>query len=116
MLTYCSQILPQSSGRGDEHAIVAAEFSQGQALPQEEKSLNSPIDDPKVVSAIDPFRNEPEPSSETGPGTHFTRPETATSTATPQAPEGHGEATIVPGGHTAFYDQVTAREGHKLEK
>jgi hypothetical protein len=98
---------------------VAAELSQGQALPQEEKTL-SPIDDPEVEKYIDPFRNEPEPSAETGPGTSFTRPETvsstATHTATSHAPAGHGEAELIPEGHTAFYDKVTGREGQELGK
>lgn len=80
-------------------------------MPQEEKTL-SPIDDPKLVSSIDPFRNEPEPSAETGPGTHF-RPDTATSTETPSARAGHAEAPLVPEGHTAFYDEATGREGHE---
>lgn len=98
---------------------MAAELSQGQALPQEKNAL-SPIDDPEVVKYIDPFRNEPEPSAETGPGTSFTRPEiassTATPTATPHAPAGHGEAELIPEGHTAFYDKATGREGHELGK
>lgn len=88
-------------------------------MPQEEKTL-SPIDDPALVKHIDPFRNEPEPSAETGPGTSFTRPETAASTeaptATARAPPGHGEAELVPKGHTAFYDKATGMEGHELGK
>lgn len=105
--------------RGDENAILAAELSKGQALPQEEKTL-SPIDDPKVVKSIDPFRHEPEPSEETGPGTHFTRPETASSTAartgTAQGLAGHGNAEVGSAQHTAFYDKATGREGHELGK
>lgn len=98
---------------------MAAELSQGQALPQEEKNL-SPIDDPEVIKHIDPFRNEPEPSAETGPGTSFRRPETASSTiastATPHAPAGHGEAELIPKGHTAFYDEATGMKGHEFGK
>lgn len=98
---------------------MAAELSQGQALPQG-KNFLSPIDDPEVVKHIDPFRNEPEPSAETGPGTSFIRPETASSTAiptgTPLAPAGRGEAELIPEGHTAFYDKATGREGHELGK
>lgn len=86
-------------------------------MPQEEKTL-SPIDDPTLHRSIDPFRHEAEPSAETGPGASHVHADAVTSafTGIATAPAGRGEAQTVPEGHTAFYDKVTAREGHELGK
>ena len=63
---------------------------------------------------LDPL-NQPEPSVETGPGTHFRRPDTATTTTTAAAGATTGgsapaAAAAEQEGHTAYYDMATGRD------
>jgi len=103
--------------------VLTQDISQRSAA--EEKTGSS---SPAQWSQLEPL-NQPEPSAETGPATHF-RPDTTTTaastetgqatrfrpdTTTTAASTGGGEIDSKQGGHTTYYDMATGREPHTTQ-